>query len=518
MILQTSDLPWWQTPTAKALFAGVILTLSFPPLPLGFLGYIGLIPFFYALEQTDGEHGFRLGYIAGLVYTGGMIYWIGANSGTFPWAAILSAIMAVAFMALNFGLFGWALGWIKRKEVSGGLWWAPVLWVAVEFLRSFGTLVMPWVSLSLSQTDYLPAIQMAGITGMYGVSFWVVLLNVVIIRYLMAKDVGKPTWKWAIVAFAIYLIPLGYGTVILRVLPGVTEESKPVKVSVLQPNVDPNQKWSSQFRRENYALLDSLTSVVTAQEPDIAIWPETATPSYLRYNRYGYLTKLRKKVNSTGIPLLTGTPDWRPPDSVTQGDDGSIYNAAVLIEQGSENLQTYRKVKLVPFAEYVPYQRIFGFFYKLDLGQGNYTPGEKYTVFNLNEPVRTKFSVAICYDSSFPELLRRFRQGGAEWQAIITNDAWFGNTSGPYQHAEWAKMRAVEYRTPIARSANTGISMLIDGWGRVRQSLPLNSQGTLTGTLETNLRPTFYAKFGDVFSIIITLIAIGGIGWGFAKQ
>ncbi|MBS1272094.1 MAG: Apolipoprotein N-acyltransferase [Candidatus Marinimicrobia bacterium] len=489
-------------------------------MPFGFLAYIGLIPLYYALSQTNGMHSFRLGYLTGLVYTGGMIFWIGMNSGTYRWAAILSAVMAVAFMALNVALFGWALGYLIKKDVPGKFWWAPVLWVTVEFFRSFGTLIMPWVNLSLSQTHYLPAIQVAGITGMYGVSFWVVLLSVIIFQYLSAKDAGTIAWRWAVIAGLVYIIPLLYGTIILRVLPGHNQGAKSMKVAVIQPNVDPNQKWDKNFRQRNFDLLLSLTKRGLQQNPDIIVWPESATPSYLRFNRYGYLTVIRNLVDSTGVPILTGTPDWEPPDknSAKKTPKGKYYNGAVLIEPGKQVTQRYRKIKLVPFAEYVPYEWIFGFFNEWELGQGYFTPGKEYTVFEYENTIDMEMSVAICYDSSFPKLIRKFRTRGAEWLAIITNDAWFGISSGPFQHAEWAKMRAVETRMPIARSANTGISMLIDGWGRVQKRLPLNKQGVLVDTLEIDLRPTFYARFGNVFSIIATLLGLGVLVWGVIRK
>ena len=442
-----------------------------------------------------------------------MIYWIGANSGTYRWAAVLSAAMAIAFIALNFALFGWTLGFILRKHIPMGIYWAPILWVMVEFLRSFGTLSMPWVNLSLSQVQYLPAIQIAGMTGMYGVSWWVVLLNVILYKYLLARDAGNRSLQLALAGVGVYLLPIIYGTVVLQMLPGHNQGTKPLTIAVIQPNIDPNQKWDRKFRSQNIAFLDSLTYRAIEQHPDIVVWPETATPSYLRYNTYGYQTHLQHLVDSIQTPILTGTPDWEPAADSREKDKGSYYNGAILVEPAKEMDQVYRKIKLVPFAEYVPYSWLFGFFYKLDLGQGKYTPGGKYTVFEYKNHKATKMSVAICYDSSFPGLVRRFRERGAQWLAIITNDAWFGNTSGPYQHAAWAQMRAVETRIPVARSANTGVSMLIDGWGRVNARLPLNTQGTLAGTLETALPQTFYAKFGDLFSLMMTVWGLTGLGW-----
>ena len=470
------------------------------------------------MKQTRGAHGFRLGYILGLVYAGGAVYWIGANSGTYRWAAILSAILAVAFIALNYALFGWALSYLYRKQLPGGLWWSPAIWIGIQYLRSFGILIFPWLSLSLTQTHYLPSIQIGSITGMHGVSFWVVLLNVAIFHYLEARDQRTAAWKWGALALAIYLAPIIYGTVVLQTLPGHQQSSSSVNVGIVQPNVDPNQKWDKEFRRMNYALLDSLTMDLAGRQPDIIIWPETATPSYIRYNRYGYRDFIQRRVDSLGIPLLTGTPDVRmETDTVTGGIGSKTYNAAVLFEPGESISQVYRKIKLVPFAEFIPYRNIFGFFSELELGQGEYTPGTEYTVFQYSDSRGGNMSTAICYDSSFPKLIRRFRQQGAEWLAIITNDAWFGNSSGPYQHARLAVMRAVENRMPVARSANTGISMVIDPWGRVQKKLPLHEQGVLTGTLRTGIARPFYSKYGEVFGFVITLIGLAGLGWSFFR-
>lgn len=493
----------------------MLLALGFPPLPLGFLAYFGLIPFFLALRQTEGKHGFRLGYITGLVYTAGVVYWIGTNSGTYRWAAILSAVLAIAAIALNTALFGLVIGYIHRKGVPGGFWWSALIWVGVEYLRSFGTLVFPWLSLSLSQVQYLPVIQIASITGMYGVSFWVVLLNTALFQYLKARISNKSALTAALVALAIYLIPVAYGTIVLRALPGQERSAKTVKVGIVQPNVDPNQKWDRQFRKKNFALLDSLTSRIAHQDPDIIIWPETAVPSYIRLNRYGYRDSIQKQVNSLGIPLLTGTPDATTNrDTATGETKAQLHNAAVLFQPEEGVTQWYRKIKLVPFAEYIPYDQVFGFVANLELGQGNYTPGRELTVFHVTSTVRTNLSAAICYDSSFPGLIRRFRQRGADWLAVITNDAWFGESSGPYQHAAWSVMRAVENRMPVARSANTGISMIIDPWGRVQERLSLHERGVMAGTIQTGMSGTFYSQHGAVFSFIITLAGLGGLLWG----
>jgi len=516
---------WWQTPTTKAIVSGLILALSFPPLPLGFLAYFGLIPFFYALKQTNGRYGFRLGYIAGLFYTGGVAYWIGANSGTYRWAAILSALMTVIFIALNFAAFGLLFAYSIKRQIPGGMWWAAPFWLMSEFLRSFGTLVFPWLNLSLSQSHYLPLLQPASVFGMYSISFWIVLLNVAIYYYLEARKNGHGVLQRIGILLAIYAVPLIYGVVVLEIPHRPVSKENTFQVAVLQPNVDPNQKWSKSFRKRNFAILDSLTiTAVAAGSPDLIIWPETATPSYIRFNRYGYRTKLENLVDQIDRPVLTGTPDWesaqdKDEKNLKKKNNGNYYNAAILINPDRPISQTYRKIKLVPFGEYIPFKWVFGFFESWDLGQGYFTPGKKLTVFHdYTEPAVPDFSVAICYDSSFPRLVRKFRRNGAKWLAIITNDAWFGDASGPYQHAQWAKVRAIENRMPVARSANTGISMLIDPWGRVSHKLPLNTQGTITGNLGVTAGMSIYDHIGDLFSIIFSVIGGAGFLWGFFKK
>lgn len=516
---------WWQTPAAKAVLSGILLALSFPPMPAGFVAYFGLIPFFYAIHQTDGSSGFRLGYIAGLFYCGGAAYWIGANSGTYIWAAVLSAVLASAIIALNFALFGFLLGFIIKRRLPGAFWWAAPFWLMSEYLRSFGQLIFPWLNLSLSQSHYLPLIQPASLFGMYGISFWVVLVNLAIFGYLEAKRSRRPLLRPVLTVFLIYSIPLLYGIIVLEIPHPPKDRSKVFKVGVLQPDVDPNQKWSESFRQKNFALLDSLTiATVVAGDPDIVIWPETAVPSYIRYNRHGFKTQLQALVQTIARPVLTGTPDWEP-DTTESGQksgsdhQGFYYNSALLFAPNRPATQNYRKVKLVPFGEYIPYSKLFGFINGLDLGQGYFTPGKKYTVFrDYREQGVPDFSVAICYDSSFPRLIRHFRRNGAQWLAIITNDAWFGNTSGPYQHAQWAKIRAVENRMPVARSANTGVSMLIDPWGRVKTRLPFNSRGILTGRLNAFPPMSLYDRIGDLFSIIVSIIGGAGFIWAMVRK
>ncbi len=516
---------WWQTPVVKAIASGVILALSFPPLPFGFLAYFGLIPFFYALRQTQGKYGFRLGYIAGLFYTGGVAYWIGANSGTYRWAAVLSALMTTFFIALNFAAFGLIFGYVLRKKLPGGMWWAAPFWLMSEYLRSFGTLVFPWLNLSLSQSHYLPLLQPASLFGMYSVSFWIILVNIALFYYLEARKYKKGVLKRVGVLLTIYIIPLAYGIIVLEIPHQPKNSDFTFQVGVIQPNVDPNQKWSQSFREQNFAILDSLTQIaVAAGSPNLIIWPETATPSYIRYNRFGYRTRLENLVRQINRPILTGTPDWKPSQNhdnkkAKKENNGEYFNAAVLFNPGRPITQEYRKIKLVPFGEYIPYKWLFGFFSSWDLGQGYFTPGKDYTVFqDFTKPAVPDFSVAICYDSSFPRLVRKFRRNGAKWLAIITNDAWFGEASGPYQHAQWAKVRAIENRMPVARSANTGISMLIDPWGRVTHKLPLDRQGLITGNLSVTSRMSLYDHIGDLFSIVFSVIGGGGFLWGVFRK
>jgi apolipoprotein N-acyltransferase len=235
-------------------------------------------------------------------------------------------------------------------------------------------------------------------------------------------------------------------------------------------------------------VLLELTEKLASRNTDLIIWPETAAPFHLRYEP-DYMSLLTRTVDRLGVPLLLGFPDAIPEENGAL----AYYNSAGLMLPGLGIVKKYDKIHLVPFGERIPYDDVFRFLKKVDFGQANFGIGKDNTVFRLNDE---KFSVLICFESIFPELVRSFKVEGANFLVNITNDEWFGRSAAPYQHAYMAVFRAVENRASVARCANTGISMLIDPWGRVTLRSGLFTREALAGKIKLVSAETFFTRHG----------------------
>ncbi|HJM70230.1 MAG TPA: apolipoprotein N-acyltransferase, partial [Candidatus Marinimicrobia bacterium] len=277
-------------------------------------------------------------------------------------------------------------------------------------------------------------------------------------------------------------------------------------VAVLQPNVDPVQKWDRSFRAELIALMDSLTVAAMALQPDFVLWPESALPVYLRTSPVR--KQIQALVEKNNIPLLSGTVD------VARDEGGKLYyNGSILLTADGAH-KMYHKIHLVPFAEYIPFSYKYPKLKKLNFGWGNFEHGREYTIFNVHEK---RLGNMICYESSFPRIARKFVDAGADFLSIQTNDAWCGDSPGAYQHFAIAQLRAVENRVPLVRSANTGISGIIAPSGRAEQKLAFYDQGIIFGSL-TFIAQDWYTASGDVFALMCIFIGLGLVIWEWVRK
>ena len=485
------------------VLVAVLLTLSFPPFPLGFLAPIALAVLLNYILHLPVNRGFAIGYWSAVLWGFLTLYWIANN--TLP-----GMLLTVFIGALHYGLVWWLVRRVHEYFPRLALWIFPVVWVAAEFFRQFTDLRFNWLNLAYTQTYYLPYIQLAEITGYLGVSFLLAVLGVLlycIVRFPHRRfgSVG--------VMLALIILPSLYGWWRIQALEA-TKIAR-VKVAVVQPNVDPYQKWEPAFQEQAFAILDSLTLQAVGDSPRVVIWPETATPFFLR-NEPRYLKRIHQIVDSFEICLLTGTPDYQ---YHTEAREYHTYNAAFFFRPHFEPFQFYYKMALVPAAESMPFKQIFPFLRKINVGGGDFFPGREFKVFRCAASNETnnsythpsgkvRLSVAICYESVFPQIVRGFVQNGANILAVITNDGWFGTTSGPYQHQQYAVFRAIEHRISVARSANTGISVFIAPTGKIIGRLPLNSQGVLSGWLPIREQPTLYTRWGDWLGWLAVIISI----------
>ncbi|HUJ19346.1 MAG TPA: apolipoprotein N-acyltransferase [Nitrospirota bacterium] len=493
--------------TALAAASGILLAASFPSVALPVLAWVALIPLFLALNGQNVRNGLFLGGISGIVFFAGTVHWV-TNSvhyyGNVPIIpASLITLLLCAYLALYPALFASLVVHVRRHRPSLLFIAAPALWTALELARTYVFSGFPWALLGYTQYRILPVIQISDMTGVYGVSFLIVLVNASISEFIRDRK------KIAVLlpAVVILSLTLGYGFSRLH----ADEGTDRIRISVVQGNIEQDKKWDPAYQSETISVYKRLTSEALGQKPDLVLWPETATPFYFGgvAPRDQQLTKeLKEFVKQGGVPILFGSPTYE-----LRGRGSVILrNSAFLVRGDGEIDAEYDKFHLVPFGEYVPLKSVLFFVEKMVQAIGDFASGTDFTVMKV--PVRgadrknVTISTVICYEIIFPDLVRRFVDRGASVITTITNDAWFGKTAAPYQHFTMAVFRAVENRVPIARAANTGISGFIDANGRILSASPIFTEAYLSQTLTPGSKKTFYTRYGDVFSYLCCLVGI----------
>ncbi len=508
------------TPRLLAVFlTGILYPLCFPNLNFGWLAWIMLIPLHWAIEGLSSKQSFWWGWFAGTLGFAGTVSWVITamhSYGQVPlFISILLLILLASYLGLYVGLYTLGLSYLRSLSNLLVCIAAPALWVALELLRTHLLSGFPWALLGYSQDQWLSIIQVADITGVYGISFLIVLTNVTIFQLIcwITNDVEKTQrsfpWPALLSTSGILGLTLMYGTWQLDRYSSTHSSGKPLRVGVVQGNIDQAHKWDQAYRQETVNRYNTL-SRQAAQDIDLLIWPESATPFFFE-REPEYQQQVATVVHDTNTPLLFGSPTLR------RRQDGSpyLFNSAYLLTPQGEIVGRYDKRHLVPFGEYIPLRSILFFLDKLVVGIGDFQAGVGNLVLTLpqqKERPPLNFGVAICFEVIFPDLVRQMAKEDADFLVTITNDAWFGDSVAPYQHFGMVVLRAVENRMAFARSANTGISGFIGPDGQILATTPIFTQKALTGTipLRTN-NTTFYTQYGDVFSwSCVIMVAIGG--------
>jgi apolipoprotein N-acyltransferase len=480
--------------TAAALVSGLMLTGAFPNLNLSWLVWWALVPLFWSISgDISAGSGFRLGFVAGLVHYLSLMYWLvhtmTAYGGLSWMLAVPVLFLLSAYLSLFPAVFAWFVTRFQPAPLTS-LILIPSLWTSLEFIRSFLLSGLPWGFLGYTQFKHLPLIQMADTLGVYGVSFLIVFVNVGIslgIYYFNhTKWFGQPVSGKLSLTSAIFLTiavisALGYGRMRLRTIDAVMNHSSTRTIAAIQGNIAQDVKWDSKFVLSTISKYIGLSTPFKASQTDLIVWPESATPFYLTDDPY--LTQMvMDGVKATGTDFLIGSPSF-----IEHGEKRVYHNSAYFIDQTGHPVERYDKAHLVPFGEYVPFKKYLPFLGKIVAQVGDFVPGPR----GKTVPWGThQIGVLICYELIFPELARLQVQSGASFLVNLTNDAWYGRTSAPYQHFSMAVFRAIENRRALVRVANTGISGFIDPTGRVhkptnlfetiaiRQSIPLLSMKT----------------------------------------
>jgi apolipoprotein N-acyltransferase len=479
----------------SSLLSGVLLILSFPNLDLEFLAWFALVPLLYAIDGKELYRSFTLGFLTGLTAFLGILYWVIVAVHTYGNVPLLLSVpillLLVAYLSVYIGAFAFLTRFIQKRTGLQTFLFMPALWVSLEYLRSFLLSGFPWANLGHSQYLNLPFIQIADMTGVYGLSFIILLVNVTL--YSVLRQWQKRTVPSREIAFASILL-LGiliYGYAKLKAVDQQIPRQPPLRVGLVQGNIDQSVKWDKSFQLETLKIYHRLSLRVAEQQPDLIIWPETATPFFFQNAAEEYHSLVLDVPRKTNTFLLFGSPSYK----IEKGR-ANHYNSAYLLTPSGEVAGKYDKIHLVPFGEYVPLGEILKLG-SLGEGIGNFESGRE--IANLSIP-QGKFGVLICFEIIFPDLCRRFVKKGANFLVTITNDAWFGRTSAPYQHFSMAVFRAVENRVFVARAANTGISGLIDPSGKILKQGKIFAEEAITGTIRLSTERTFYTLYGDVFA------------------
>ena len=489
---QGSIAAWWWWPPA----AGLLFALSYPPLDLLPLALVGLWPVLAFLDRDEGlrpRTAFAGGYLFGLAHFGALLYWIAGLTG-FSAMAVPAYVASVLILALNGGLTALAVAFGRRRGIPAAVGF-PLAWTAVEWLRSFGDLGFTWAVAGDTLASYPLLIQSAELGGVWLLTLWVTGLSAALYRLARPLPATRRS-RVAVLAVALAAVVPAYGALRLDDLEGRIGGWPTLRVAAVQPNVPQEVKWDPAFVDETYRRLAALTLEAAAGKPNLVVWPESAVPGYLRYDpkARALVSGLSRRI---GAPIFTGTndADTVPGRSGSEEGDYRVYNAAYLVSGDSILPGRYAKRRLVPVAERVPFLPglLSGVFEKMSEWTGQFAPGTGWTTWSVDG---RGFGVLICYESVFPASSRALVRNGADFLLNITNDAWFGRTAAPYQHASHLALRSVENRVSFLRSANTGISGWVDPLGRYRERTGLFVPGLVVADLPMPGIETPYTRWG----------------------
>ncbi len=535
--------------TLLYIISGLCLAFAFPPFNVYTLYFPGIVLLIHFIHSSKNfKQAFTKSYFSLLSFELVAVSWIslsglreGADKfmiiGGFFTMVIHSALLTLPLI-IYFYTRKSIIRYSESKKLFNGnyaaLFTLPFIWVTIEYLYALPEVSFPWVTTGNAFSSALSKIQFIEITGVYGVSFWVILISC-FVYLLFEKSIEhrenykklirrKDTILLIIIILVLFFIPDLY-TILTssgKKYTNYGSEGK-IKVNIIQPNVNPWKKWGAKQLELVNDYIDLIKLSDTSNpKPDLMILPETAVPFYLldNYNSDKY-NSIKVAIEETKIPLLIGIPDLvyyndsikaksDSKENKTSGQKFDTFNSAVLIQPGEDKVshQKYAKIKLVIASERMPYQEKIAFLRNLirwSVGISSFQTGWDTTIFNLKD--KYKFNTAICYETVYPEFFAKFIDKGSNFSVIITNDGWWGKLFGTYQHNQFAVLRAIENRRWIARCANTGISCTFDPYGNMYNLTPINEKYIISDYIGINSGKTFYTQNPYLFPNIISLIS-----------
>ncbi len=477
--------------------SGLLMASAFPRPDLYPLAWVALIPLLSVMQRRP----FASGFACGCAFFAPVLYWLNIVMTTYGGLNLFFSLLAYLFLILYLSLYFAAATWLachlKGQFKLPYLLTLPPLWVALEYLRGLLLTGFPWALFGYSQQNFSLAIQSADVTGVYGVSLLLVVVNCAL-AWILSESKSRLAWLGIAGTLLMSISHFGYG--VWRESQPLDQRDQHLQVAVVQGNIDQAVKWNPEYRQSTVDRYQRLSELASENNPDLLIWPEAATPFFLQ-EEIPLAARVRALPGQLNTYLLVGSPAYQQIDE--QRFD--YYNRAYLLTPEGQESGSSDKIHLVPFGEYVPFGRLLTFINKLVVGVGDFVPGEV-NPLSLNGH---KLGVLICYEAIFPELARAYVRQGADLLVNLTNDAWFGYSSAPYQHLAMTRFRAIENRIWLVRSANTGISAFISPSGTVTRASSLFTTEQLSGRVGLGHAATFYTRFGDLMAQACLLLSCG---------
>ena len=503
----------WGREISIGALSGLMMALSFPPYPTRVFSLFALVPvFWYFIREEDAgdkrsgylKRGFLICYIFGIVFFGVLLHWVANvipdSNVTARWVLAPGVSLLALYLALYLGLFGLALAYLIKRYGRGALVAAPALYPLAELLRSSGELAFSWGLLSGALVKHPIAVQGLSIYGSYGLSFFIVLVNMLLAVALFSKQ-SRIRLACLFLLVLVILFHMIFGVTRIRRYRDITGGIDRENIAVVQPNVGLDIKWKPEYKNKIFKEIENLTAEAAGRGAELVIFPETSAPVSISRSA-NYRAWLQRIAAGSGVDLLIGFIDH----TYSEGEIRS-YNGAGLFNREGELEARYRKINLLPFGEKIPFSQYFPVLKKIKFGQANFTSGKRKTIFRSDAG---DFGVLICYESTFPGQSREYILNSAVFLVNITNDGWFNSQRGPIQHSETAITRAVENGVYMLRSANTGVSMYIDPAGRVVRKLGLNEGGIIYCGIKEPDGLTFYTRHGNLVFYALALVSLAG--------
>ena len=438
------------------LLSSVCLTLAFPKYNYWILSWFALIPFMYCLDCKTPAGGFRTGFLFGLFFFTGIFYWFFHLTSWFSVIAAIGVIALLMYLSLYMAVFGWVYCCVREWAPLQRLFFLPSVWVCLEYVRGHLFSGFGWGYLGHSQYLNLPFIQIADVTGVYGISFIIFMNNLYFkeMRSNFALDRDRKLYK---IIFYVCLC-----SVFLYGVFKVTSFRLPAdgRVAVIQGNIPQEVKWSPHSWSIILERHIQLTEQAALERPDLIVWPETALPGFLGDDPI-ILQEIQELARRVQIPLLVG--------GVMRSQENQYFNTAVLLGPDGTLVERHSKIHLVPFGEYLPLRPWIPDSVEEMIPVDDFTAGEVHTLFKGS--ALKPFNALICFEDTLPYLVRQFAQKESHFFVNLTNDGWFKDSAAPFMHAYISLFRAVEHRRSLVRAANTGVSAFISPLGYIEYTV-----------------------------------------------